>query len=37
MNGCKLMPGEFPRELVFTRICHVKQGYDDRRRHIVKE
>ncbi|MER9329432.1 glycosyltransferase family 25 protein [Mesorhizobium sp. M0488] len=31
------MPGEFPRDLVFTRICHVKQGYDDRRRHIVKE
>ena len=27
----------FPRDLVFTRICHVKQGYEDRRRHIVKE
>ncbi|QND68962.1 hypothetical protein HB777_31125 [Mesorhizobium loti] len=27
----------FPRELVFTRICHVKQGYEDRRRHIVSE
>jgi glycosyl transferase family 25 len=27
----------FPRDLVFTRICHVKQGYEDRRRHIVRE
>ncbi|SDA53471.1 glycosyl transferase, family 25 [Mesorhizobium qingshengii] len=27
----------FPRDLVFTRVCHVKQGYEDRRRHIVKE
>lgn len=27
----------FPRELVFTRVCHVKQGYEDRRRHIVTE
>ncbi|MBZ9797068.1 glycosyltransferase family 25 protein [Mesorhizobium sp. ES1-4] len=27
----------FPRDLVFTRVCHVKQGYDDRRRHIVRE
>jgi len=27
----------FPRDQVFTRICHVKQGYDDRRRHIVRE
>ncbi|MEO5756990.1 MAG: glycosyltransferase family 25 protein [Mesorhizobium sp.] len=34
------MPGEnsrFPDELVFTRVCHVKQGYEDRRQHIVKE
>ncbi|MBZ9675386.1 glycosyltransferase family 25 protein [Mesorhizobium sp. ES1-1] len=27
----------FPRDLVFTRVCHVKQGYDDRRRHIIGE
>lgn len=27
----------FPRDLVFTRVCHVRQGYDDRRRHIVGE
>ncbi|TGV99780.1 hypothetical protein EN788_55195, partial [Mesorhizobium sp. M2D.F.Ca.ET.145.01.1.1] len=27
----------FPRDLVFSRICQVKNGYDDRRRHIVRE
>lgn len=34
-----MLAGEsgFPRDLVFTRVCHVKQGYEDRRRHIVKE
>lgn len=27
---------EFPRD-VFTRICHVKNGYEDRERHIINE
>ena len=28
---------EFPTDKVFVRICHVKRGYEDRERHILKE
>ncbi|WP_246800649.1 glycosyltransferase family 25 protein [Mesorhizobium amorphae] len=28
---------EFPSDKVFVRVCHVKQGYEDRERHILKE
>lgn len=28
---------EFPIDKVFVRICHVKRGYEDRERHILKE
>ncbi len=28
---------EFPTDEVFVRICHVKRGYEDRERHILKE
>lgn len=27
----------FPSDQIFTRVCHVKSGYEDRERHILKE